>query len=175
MKCPACDRELEEMAAGGVVVDVCDGGCGGIWFDHFELRKFDESHESEGEALLDVKRDPEVVVDHSLRRGCPNCPGVVMMRHSFSPGDNVEIDECPKCGGIWLDAGELAAIRNQFENEEERAKAAKAWLDRTINAHLTRARKEDQRTQSSAERIAHTLRFLCPSYWVSDNQDSAAY
>ncbi len=24
------------MVAGGVTVDVCKGGCGGIWFDNFE-------------------------------------------------------------------------------------------------------------------------------------------
>ena len=25
-----------------VTVDVCEGGCGGIWFDAFELKKFDD-------------------------------------------------------------------------------------------------------------------------------------
>ena len=42
MKCPACGNELSQMVAGEITVDVCKGGCGGIWFDHFELQKVDE-------------------------------------------------------------------------------------------------------------------------------------
>ncbi|MBN1590444.1 MAG: zf-TFIIB domain-containing protein [Pirellulales bacterium] len=175
MKCPACAHELRPMEAGSVVVDVCEGGCGGIWFDHFELRKFDEPHEAEGEALLDVARDPSVFVDYSVRRTCPVCDGVVMMRHPFSPQDNVIVDECPGCGGIWLDAGELAAIRTNFSSDEQRAEAAKAWLTKTLDAHLTRARREDRQNQADTEKIAHLLRFLCPSYWIPGKQDWAAY
>ena len=175
MQCPACNHELIPMEAGGVVVDACVGGCGGVWFDNFELRKFDEPHESEGEALLHVERDPDVVVDHTARRGCPSCSGVVMMRHPFSPQDNVEIDECPQCGGIWLDAGELADIRNRFDTEEERNEAAQAWLNRTLDAHLARAREQDRQRQAKGQRIIHMLRFLCPSYWIPGKQPWAAY
>ena len=56
MKCPVCSNLLEAMTAGDVTVDVCKGGCGGIWFDNFELKKFDEPCESAGEALLDIER-----------------------------------------------------------------------------------------------------------------------
>jgi uncharacterized protein len=37
MKCPACFNELTQLQVGSLVVDVCQGGCGGIWFDAFEL------------------------------------------------------------------------------------------------------------------------------------------
>jgi len=175
MKCPACHGELREMEAGGIIVDVCQGGCGGAWFDHFELRKFDEPHEAEGESLLDVARDAAVVVDRSVRRGCPACPGVVMMRHPFSPCDAVEIDECPNCGGIWLDAGELASIRARFSTQQERAEAAKAWLDRTLDAQMARATQQDEKNSATLRRITHLLRFFCPSYWIPGKQDWAAY
>jgi Zn-finger nucleic acid-binding protein len=33
------------------------------------------------------------------------------MGRVFSPTVTVQIDECPECGGLWLDADELAAIR----------------------------------------------------------------
>ena len=42
MKCPACDRELTETQVGAVAVDICQGGCGGVWFDAFELQRVDE-------------------------------------------------------------------------------------------------------------------------------------
>ena len=56
MNCPACGNVLEEMKVGDVMVDVCQGGCGGIWFDNYELEKFDEPHESAGEELLARQR-----------------------------------------------------------------------------------------------------------------------
>jgi len=175
MKCPACDGTLCEKEAGGIIVDVCEGGCGGLWFDNFELRKFDEPHEAEGEALLDVETDPAALVDLAVRRECPVCPGIVMMRHPFSPCDEVEIDECPKCGGVWLDAGELATIRTRFSTDEQRAEAAKAWLDKKVNAQLDQARQEDKESEARTHRLAHLLRFLCPSYWIPGKQDWAAY
>jgi Zn-finger nucleic acid-binding protein len=35
MKCPACKNVLQEMTVDNVTVDICKGGCGGIWFDNF--------------------------------------------------------------------------------------------------------------------------------------------
>ncbi|MFB2922740.1 MULTISPECIES: zf-TFIIB domain-containing protein [Aerosakkonema] len=37
MKCPACENNLTEIVTEAITVDVCEGGCGGIWFDRFEL------------------------------------------------------------------------------------------------------------------------------------------
>ena len=63
MNCPACPNQLQQMTVDDITVDVCKGGCGGIWFDNFELKKFDEPHEAAGEELLDVDRDQSLVVD----------------------------------------------------------------------------------------------------------------
>src|SRR6266496_5364133 len=111
MKCPACDRPLTEVQVGAVVVDICQGGCGGVWFDAFELKRVDEEGEAAGEPLLRIQRDERIVVDLSRKRDCPRCAGVRLHRHFFSAKRRVEVDECPNCGGYWLDAGELAQIR----------------------------------------------------------------
>ena len=39
MKCPSCKNPLREKGAGGMTLDVCYGGCGGIWFDATELER----------------------------------------------------------------------------------------------------------------------------------------
>lgn len=113
MICPACDRELTPRQVGTVTVDVCDGGCGGIWFDRFELQQVDESHEPAGEHLLNVARDLDLRVDPSRKRACPRCMGITLMRRRFSPKSSVEIDHCAGCAGYWLDAGELEKIRRE--------------------------------------------------------------
>ena len=111
MKCPACDFDLMEMELGGVKVDVCHGGCGGIWFDAFELQRVDEQREVPTEHLLRIQRNPQIRVDAARKRACPRCDGVKLKRHFFSARKQVEVDHCPNCAGYWLDAGELEKIR----------------------------------------------------------------
>jgi uncharacterized protein len=119
MICPACGRELVAITVEGMVVDACRGGCGGIWFDNFELDKVDEANERLGEALVAIEFDPNVTVEDT-RRNCPKCIDVVLMKHKFSPGKAVLVDECPKCGGVWLDGGELSLVRRKAPSPEDR-------------------------------------------------------
>ena len=128
MKCPACGNQLKEMGVEGVTVDVCDGGCAGIWFDNFEIDKFDEPHEPAGELLKGIARNKSVTVNESKKRNCPRCDDIVMMRHCFSIKQQVEVDECAVCAGIWLDYGELEKIRNLFASEEEKKQATEAYI-----------------------------------------------
>ena len=81
MRCPACSRELTEQTVGGITVDICQGGCSGIWFDWLEIKKFDEPHEEAGTELLDVERNPVVSHDRSKRLSCPKCDDTIMMRY----------------------------------------------------------------------------------------------
>jgi Zn-finger nucleic acid-binding protein len=111
MKCPACSNELTTTKVGTLTVDVCAGGCGGIWFDAFELQRVDDEIESTGDPLLQIQRDKKIHVDQTRKRNCPRCADMKLMRHLFSPKSHVEVDECPGCGGYWLDDGELAKIR----------------------------------------------------------------
>jgi Zn-finger nucleic acid-binding protein len=113
MKCPACDRELTGIQVGAVEVDACQGGCGGVWFDAFELKKVDEQHEAAGEHLTQIERDPSLRVDAARKRDCPRCEGIKLKRHLFSRTSRVEMDHCPNCAGYWLDAGELEKIREE--------------------------------------------------------------
>ncbi len=107
MQCPECGRAMGTITAGNITVDVCKDGCGGIWFDDFELKKFDEPSESAGKALLDIKPAAGVVPDTTKRLHCPKCPDAVLMRHLFSVKRSVTVDECPSCDGYWLNPGEL--------------------------------------------------------------------
>ena len=50
---------------------------------------------------------------------CPKCDGKL---HETNY-ENVKIDVCDKCTGVWLDAGELAQIAHHDENKG-------SWLDK---------------------------------------------
>jgi Zn-finger nucleic acid-binding protein len=175
MNCPACANVLEQMTAGDVVVDVCKGGCGGIWFDQFELKKFDEPHESAGEALLDIERDESLTVDHTKRLKCPKCDDIVMMRHFFSVKHEVEVDECPGCGGFWLDYGELGKMRSLFNTEQERRQAADKYFSEVFGHQLAAMTAESEAKAEKAQKIARMFRFICPSYYIPGKQDWGAF
>jgi Zn-finger nucleic acid-binding protein len=149
MRCPACGTALSQARAGDITVDVCKGGCGGIWFDRFELTKVDEPRESAGEALLDIERKPGLRIDLDRRRSCPRCGDMIMMRHFSSAKRQVVVDECPRCAGIWLDAGELRTIRTEFMTEADRRNAADAYFAEIFGKHLAELR---QRSEADAAR-----------------------
>lgn len=127
MQCPACGKSLASRKAGSIIVDVCEGGCGGVWFDNFELPRIDDSA---AEQIRAVPRDFSLHVDRESRRVCPRCPGQVMIRRFFSRLRRTQIDECPNCAGIWLDAGEFGAIQQELIESPDTA---------TLNVKLNHA------------------------------------
>ena len=175
MKCPACARTLVPMTVADLTVDVCRGGCGGLWFDAAELQKVDEQQEAAGEALLDIPLDPGVRVDGRASRPCPKCAGVRMMRHFFSPKRKVEVDECGGCGGFWLDAGELKTIRSQYASAEERKAAGRAYVRDLFGDQLAAMAAKDQASLERVRRIAGLFRFICPTYYIPGEQSWGAF
>jgi len=175
MECPACGNQLQAVAVEDVTVDVCQGGCGGIWFDWFELKKFDEPHESAGQRLLEIERDETMTIDRTKRLKCPKCDDVVMMRHFFSVKKQVEVDECPGCGGFWLDAGELRDIRALFNTEQERHKAAQEYFSEVFGDELAAMQAQSDAKLTRARKIANIFRFICPSYYLPGKQDWGAF
>lgn len=153
MQCPACNHALSQVQSGSLTVDACKGGCGGLWFDQLEVRKVDDPDE-DASGLLEIERDPSVVVDSAKRLKCPKCDDVVLMRHYFSVKRAVQVDECPSCGGFWLDAGELAQIRAEYHSEEERSEDAQKAFAATFDPQLTAILAQDQQRAEGFARIA---------------------
>lgn len=112
MKCPACKNPLHEKGAGGVTLDVCYGGCGGIWFDAKELESVNARAATTLHTIWNV---PVANVKLTEPRLCPRCPEQVLDCKWFSDLKKVEIDQCAKCGGIWLDAGEFTRIYEELK------------------------------------------------------------
>jgi Zn-finger nucleic acid-binding protein len=175
MKCPACGNVLQETKAGDITVDVCKNGCGGIWFDNWELKKVDEAHEAAGESLLSVEKNPNASVDHQGKRNCPRCETQIMLKHFFCTAAEVEVDECPKCGGYWLDNGELSQIRSQFASDEARTEAAQQYFQDNFGGELAGMRAESEAKAAKAKDIAKMFRFICPTRYIPGKQEWGAF
>ena len=176
MNCPVCGNALTAIPVGDMTVQACQGGCGGIWFDRLELAKVDEGSQSAGESLLHIERNPSIQADRNQRPRlrCPRC-NIIMMRHFFSVKKQVLVDECPECGGTWLDAGELATIRSEFSTEEDRRKATEAYFDEVVGKQLTALHAGDVSNDERAHNIANMFRFICPSFYIPGKQKWGAF
>jgi len=95
-----------------MTLDVCYGGCGGIWFDATELERVSARAATTLHTIWNV---PVGNVNQTEPRLCPRCPDQVLDRKWFSDLKKVEIDQCPKCNGIWLDAGEFSRIYEETQ------------------------------------------------------------
>ncbi|MCC2667782.1 MAG: hypothetical protein K0Q72_253 [Armatimonadetes bacterium] len=162
MECPACGNGLIEIESHRVVLDVCRQGCGGIWFDRLEFKQVDEPHEQVDEFLLEIHSLPVGAgVDHDARRGCPRCDEVVLMRRFASGKRQVALDECPGCGGFWLDGGELPRIRSEYASEADRKKAALQLAAAAEGDPLAEMAAANAATVDRHEKLTWILDLLC--------------
>lgn len=143
MKCPACFNPLTQIQIGAIKVDVCKGGCAGIWFDAFELQQLEKAG-GVSQASLNIERDPALHVDFTRKRDCPRCHDVKLNRHFFSAKRRVEVDHCPNCNGYWLDAGEFEKIHEERVRDEAEAHIRGTQLSMEAIRFLYRQKLEQQ-------------------------------
>lgn len=74
--------------------------------------------EKELVAKMKEKMDAEKAAHSQLN--CPKCDGKL----NEVAYENIQIDVCDKCGGVWLDAGELAQVMHHDEG--------KSWFSRLL-------------------------------------------
>ena len=106
--CPACGRKMSKIFINtfGFYVDICTGGCGGMFFDKAEVESFIQQHKEMYE-LISYTDKVHDIYENKVRK-CPICHKE--MRKMAIPTTNVEIDICDTCQGKFLDKGELDKI-----------------------------------------------------------------
>lgn len=115
IKCPACGKNMVKIfvPSEGINVDVCLNGCGGIYFDNREFKKFDEQDKNADEILNALKGKKFNSVNENKIRKCPAC-GTEMVKNYTGAKHDIQVDECYFCGGKFLDYGELERIRKRI-------------------------------------------------------------
>ncbi|RPJ07240.1 MAG: hypothetical protein EHM28_07830 [Spirochaetaceae bacterium] len=98
------------MCGPGLEVDRCKR-CGGIWLDRDEMIRLSELGRFYATGL---DKPGEVPAEKNPDRKCPHCKQTLAAKKVEKLG-NVELDECPKCGGVWCDHGELMAVMQALE------------------------------------------------------------
>ena len=158
MKCPRTGKALNPVKVAGIEVDVSEG-CGGVWFDNFELEKFTAPSSIIGEVLVEhLKNYHNPLVKNYERISCPRDTDVVMMRRYYSSKFQIEIDECPQCGGIWLDAEELEKIRELFPNHGDYENTQKIFVAEVMSSPDVKShQKEHEKFVGKMEHLSNVL------------------
>src|SRR3970040_1052589 len=120
----------EKVAVRGpdVTIDKCPS-CGGVFLDKNELLRIS------GDFRLNKYLRDKVALDSYSQLVCPHCGGIMDLEHIAG----AEVEVCLTCFGLWLDRGELAALKDRSntapipitsEKRQEIARAGNAAEDR---------------------------------------------
>ena len=132
MKCPVCTNKLTQMDLSGIKVDACDQGCGGIWFDKFELLKFRNLKAAKSEQSLEIQLAPNLKLPELDQLVCPICAPQKMLRRFSSFKRQIHIDECPNCAGVWLDHKELTGVVEEFASPADQLQQTEQYVDQRL-------------------------------------------
>lgn len=125
MLCPHCSGRLVKLPWGELSLDKCQS-CGGLWLDDKSLRRLlgqggpdpgaaptEPAHAASGRfAMLETPGDsglPEPT-PQSDRKLCPVCQQE-LRAYQYAYSSGIQLDKCPSCQGVWVDAGELEEIQ----------------------------------------------------------------
>ena len=163
MNCPSCKLELHEMSAGGLRILACKGSCGGLWFGRFELLKLDDTRHGAGEQLLHVPKADGVRFFRDVEAICPHCKTSLLLRHFFCRERDVEVCQCPKCGGFWIDSGELADIvKSAFQTAGKQKQAVASYFKTVFDLRIAKMNLANEDILGSARSIVKIFLFICP-------------
>jgi hypothetical protein len=94
------------------------------WNDRKKSLEEDYFHRKEREAIEKMRAQREAERTEREAAGktlqCPKCDGTL----EEVKYEDILIDRCVKCNGVWFDAGELELLTNREEQE------GKGWLSR---------------------------------------------
>ncbi len=130
MRCPACESALEQVKVAALALDRCPA-CGGYWLDDGELAalarglsRLDAVPELSASVIFTKAAAP---LRHPQRR-CPRCD-VLLQNFNYCYNSNILLDRCPRCRGVWVDAGELPAIAQYVKGNPRLDRLAESMAD----------------------------------------------
>lgn len=132
MKCLNCHRPLlnvqESHFFRRLTYDVCDG-CGGMWLDRGELDKIAFQTPGSVEASsVNMLHEELKIAPHPYEPfppKCLHCTDQTMVKMHFMGEARILLDYCEKCGGLWVDGGELTKINQYIHWFDSKAKPSK--------------------------------------------------
>ena len=113
-RCPRCKVQVTRVEYEGANVRMC-GECGGYWVTPIALKAIANRRQMDfSEAVKERFLQMAEQSDSTESLLCMTC-AKTLVKERFKDWDDIIIDRCEKCGGIWLDPGELEKIQIYWE------------------------------------------------------------
>lgn len=109
MECPRCDADLGASANPDHPVHPCRG-CAGLLLGR---RALEDLFTQLSEGIPNDDAPPRKVADPGGQLFCPSCARP-MQNYGYLGASWVMIDRCGTCDLMWIDRGELEAMRTQW-------------------------------------------------------------
>jgi len=129
MNCPNCGIgfkkiKTESLNPGFAVrLDQCPN-CGGIWFDQFELYQIPSGEANKIDKLNKTLLAKSIAVKEELH--CPRDKEVLSRLKDLNIPQDVFIMRCSKCGGNWLNKGELTEYKKELLEKQKKKPSPEA-------------------------------------------------
>lgn len=163
LTCPSCGNALTEQKAVGVKAHVCMGGCGGLWLAIGDVRKITERLPGQGQPLLFIERADGVRLFRDPEHPCPHCKTTLLYRHCFSRKQDMEIDQCSKCGGYWVDPGKLALLGDAGLDADQKQTLARDYFAELFDVKVKNMNLVNHDTLAAAKEIVRIFLFITPT------------
>ncbi len=144
-RCPVCKIQADPIDYEGARVYNC-GGCGGHWMHPQRLevilsRRDVQMPEPVRQRMMDLADES----DSKEVLWCMTC-GTAMEKQNFRYWNDIQIDCCPKCAGIWLDRGELEKCQIYWEYAQDHPEEWKHGdvIAKKAKIELQLARRRDE-------------------------------
>lgn len=157
--CPDCDERLLAKTFHGVTIDACSK-CAGIFFDEGEINALrldgDQALTEVEDAILPTVQSTPHSPDGE--RKCPNCR-TLMEKYRYLYSSPIMLDSCDHCGGVWVQDGELQAMREVLEAQSKASNKAE------INSVIVATNQfRAEATVARAKRLERMMRFVGRRY-----------
>jgi Zn-finger nucleic acid-binding protein len=147
MICPRCKSHLSSKIIRTCEVHCCME-CDGIWVSREtfcrlgDILSIDLKPDEHSKLKLFKPRDVKKSGEPLIARICPQC-SVGMRQLNYAYDSNIFLDKCPKCDGIWADAGEMMQVARYLKPDMDERIIAGAIAE---NASLKRFEDEEKIT-----------------------------
>ena len=134
LTCPRCKSVMQKIEEPDITIDRCSE-CGGTFLDKGELDVLATGMAGEIEVC---SVDPEERTDEHAYTECPRamCEGNKMRKINLLIYSDIIFDYCEKCGGFFLDKGEIEEMNQELVQltKEKKAEDFREYID----GHLIR-------------------------------------
>jgi len=107
MRCPRDKQPLKRKISERMIGDGCDT-CNGIFLTGNKTQSYQHAIQTQ---LLERNESTKPSGDSTLL--CPDCH----MAMNITFVDNIEIDICNQCLGVWFDKTEVQAVINRYNHD----------------------------------------------------------